>query len=79
MVDRGRIAARLRLVADQIEAGTPEEEAMKRELLDTIKKQIVRIVKDNPAYRDRDPEEIWNRIAPALKVEVKKVLSADAG
>jgi hypothetical protein len=72
------IAARLHLIADQIVSGTPEEESIKRELLDNIKKEFVKVVKEHPAYRDKDPEEIWKRIEPAIKVEVRKVLSADA-
>jgi ClpP class serine protease len=77
MNERTMIAARLRVIADQIEAGTPEEESMKREMLDNIKKEFVKIVKDYPAYKDKDPEEIWKRIEPAIKVEVKRVFSSD--
>ena len=78
MSERAMIAASLHLIADQIVSGTPEEESIKRELLDNIKKEFVKVVKEHPAYRDKDPEEIWKRIEPAIKVEVRKVLSADA-
>jgi len=77
MSERAKIATRLRVIADQIEAGTPEEEHLKKELLENIKKEMVKSVKEHPAYRDKDPEEIWKKIEPAIKVEVKRIFSAD--
>jgi hypothetical protein len=76
--ERPRIAARLRVIADQVESGTSEEEAMKNEFMENIKRELVKVVKDHPAYKDMDPEEVWRRIEPAIRVDVKRVFSADA-
>jgi hypothetical protein len=73
MDERALIVARLRAVADQIEAGTSQEEAVKKELLERIKKEVVETIRKSPEFKGKDPEEVWRRIEPAIRVDVKKV------
>lgn len=77
MSEREMIAARLHLIADQIE-GDSQEDILKKEFLENLKKNFVEKIKSDPnLLKNRDPEQVWRAIEKAIRVDIKRILCAD--
>lgn len=77
MADRARIAAELRVIASQIE-NDPEAEQLKKEIMEETKKKFLELARNNPHYKNRDPEQIWKALEKAITVDIKRILCADS-
>jgi len=72
------IAANLRAIAAEIEASqTEDEKQMEKEFKEDLKKKFIELTKDDPNYKNKDPEQIWQALEKAITFSVKRILGAN--
>jgi CRISPR/Cas system-associated protein Csm6 len=74
-MERVKIAERLREIASYIEMDPPEEEGVRREFMEHLKKDFMQFVRNDPRFKHENPEKLWKNFEEDVSVDLKKIRS----